>query len=42
MSLSNQTIFILSLSDRDTLLVLQILEDWQLSAADLFGWLDFN
>lgn len=29
-------------SDRDTLLVLKVLNDWQLSAADLFGWLNFN
>ena len=29
-------------SDRDTLLVLKVLQDWQLSAADLFSWLNFD
>ncbi len=29
-------------ADRDILLVLEVLNSWQLSAADLFGWLNFN
>ena len=29
-------------SDNDILLVLEVLESWQLSAADLFSWLNFN
>ncbi len=29
-------------ADNDILLVLQALESWQLSAADLFGWLNFH
>ncbi len=29
-------------ADSDILLVLEILGNWQLSAADLFGWLNFN
>ncbi|MGL5835225.1 MAG: Uma2 family endonuclease [Waterburya sp.] len=29
-------------ADNDILLALEVLENWQLSTADLFGWLNFN
>jgi hypothetical protein len=29
-------------ADNDILLVLKVLASWQLSAADLFGWLNFS